>query len=398
MMATGGPLAGIRVLDLGQYIAGPSAAQTLSDLGADVIKIESLAGDQARGIGDFGQAMVRAFNRDKRSVSLDLTHAAALRILHRMLEDTDVLIQNFRTGSAERLGLGAEELMRRYPRLVYASVTGFGTRGPSRARPGLDIAAQAEFGMMHTTGAAEGEPQRIGFHAVDVAAANALVTGVLAALFTRTATGRGTHVETSLLEAALASQAASWGEYTVTGRAPRRKGNGQALAAPAADAVETSDGTIVLSAYTTPKWSALCTVIGRPDMIEDPRFLDNPARVANRQELLSALSEALSTKTRAQAVELLLAAGIVAGAVRSFEEIAEDKDVVASEVLVDVAGPDGSSFTSPGLPFTLDGRRRTTSTDAPAPGQHTAAVLADLGFTDDEIGALLESRVIAATH
>ncbi|MEI7057766.1 CoA transferase [Nocardioides sp. CCNWLW239] len=396
-MTAAGPLTGIRVLDLGQYIAGPSAAQSLSDLGADVIKIESLAGDQTRGIGAFGDSMMRAFNRDKRSMALDLSHETGNAIMHRLLEDADVLIQNFRVGSAERLGLGAEELMERYPGLIYGSITGFGTRGPSKSRPGLDIAAQAEFGMMHTTGVAEGEPQRVGFHAVDTAAANALVAGILAALYTRTSTGRGTHVETSLMESALSVQAAAWGEFTVTGMAPRRKGNGQPYAAPAADTFETSDGTIVISAYTPQKWAALCTLIGRPDMIEDPRFVDNPARVANRPAMVAAINEAFVDSTREEAVEQLLEAGIVAGAVRSFDEMVEDKDVVASGVLVDVAGPDGSSFTSPGLPFTLDGRRRTTSVSAPKLGQHTFSLLAELGFSFAEIDDLVASRVVVAT-
>ncbi|KQZ74875.1 CaiB/BaiF CoA transferase family protein [Nocardioides sp. Root151] len=396
-MTTHGPLTGIRVLDLGQYIAGPSAGQTLSDLGADVIKIESVAGDQVRGIGDFGESMLRAFNRDKRSVSLDLTTEAGKQILHRLLAHTDVLVQNFRVGSAERLGLGATELMELYRGLIYASVSGYGTRGPSKSRPGLDIAAQAEFGMMHTTGEADGEPQRMGFHAVDTAAANALVTGILAALFTRTSTGRGTHVETSLLEAALSVQAASWGQYTVTGEAPERCGNGQALAAPAADAVSTADGTIVLSAYTASKFVALCNVIGRPEMAQDPRFADNPARVANRPELMAALAEALSTKTREEAVELLMSVGIVAGAVRSYDEIAEDKDVIESEVLVHVSARDGASYTSPGLPFTLDGKRRTASEAAPELGQHTAEVLAGLGYSDHEIDVFTASRVVT-TH
>lgn len=396
-MTAAGPLAGIRVLDLGQYIAGPSAAQSLSDLGADVIKIESLAGDQTRGIGAFGDSMMRAFNRDKRSVALDLAHETGNAIMHRLLEDADVLIQNFRVGSAERLGLGADELMGRYPGLIYASITGFGTRGPSKARPGLDIAAQAEFGMMHTTGLADGEPQRVGFHAVDTAAANALVTGILAALFTRTTTGRGTHVETSLMESALSVQAAAWGEFTVTGVAPRRKGNGQPYAAPAADTFEASDGTIVISAYTRQKWSALCTLIGRPDMIDDPRFVDNPARVANRPAMVAAVNEAFSDSTRDEAVERLLEAGIVAGSVRSFDEIVKDKDVLASGVLVDVAGPDGSSFTSPGLPFTLDGHRRTASVSAPKHGEHTGSLLSGLGFSSAEIDDLIASRVVVAT-
>ncbi|MFC0454014.1 CaiB/BaiF CoA transferase family protein [Rhodococcus jostii] len=393
-----GPLTGIRVLDLGQYIAGPSAGQTLADLGADVLKVESLSGDQARAIGTFGEAMVHAYNRDKRSIALDLRHHEARVILHKLLAESDVLVQNFRHGSAERLGIGPDELSRRYPRLVYASVTGFGTNGPSSARPGLDIAAQAEFGLMHANGEADGEPQRLGLPVADVTAANALATGILAALYQRTSTGRGAHVQTSLMEATLSMQAFNWGEYALTGRAPRRKGNGQALAAPAADIVTVADGKIVLSAYTTEKWSALCTLIDRPEMIDDPRFVDNPARVAHRPELLAALSEAFGAMTRAQAIERLLSAQIVCGAVRSFDDIAEDKDVVASEILVDVAATDGDgSYTSPGLAFTLDGRRRTTSVAAPLVGQHTVAVLSELGYTDNEVADLLDSRAAGAS-
>lgn len=397
MSIVNGPLTGIRVLDLGQYIAGPSACQTLADLGADVLKVESVRGDQARGIGTFGQAMVQAYNRDKRSIALDLSHEDARGILHKLLAEADVLVQNFRNGSAERLGIGADELRRRYPRLVHGSVTGFGVSGPSSNRPGLDIAAQAEFGLMHVTGEADGDPQRLGLPAADVTAANALATGILAALYQRTSTGEGAHVQTSLMEATLSMQAANWGEYTITGQAPRRKGNGQAHAAPAADVVTLTDGKIVLSAYTDEKWSALCHLIDRPDMTDDPRFVDNPARVAHRRELLAAISEAFGTMTRDQAVERLLSAQIVCGAIRSLADIAEDKDVVASGVLVDVAGADGASFTSPGLAFTLDGRRRTTSVAAPTIGQHTSAVLHELGYTDDDVAGLLDRGVIGGS-
>ncbi|GAA4473858.1 CaiB/BaiF CoA-transferase family protein [Rhodococcus olei] len=384
------------MLDLGQYIAGPGAGQTLADLGADVLKVESLSGDQARGIGTFGEAMVQAYNRDKRSIALDLGREEGREILHKLLAEADVLVQNFRHGSAERLGIGPDELSRRYPRLVHGGVTGFGVNGPSRGRPGLDIAAQAEFGLMYATGEADGEPQRLGLPVADVTAANALATGILAALFQRTSTGRGAHVQTSLMEATLSMQASNWGEYTLTGQAPRRKGNGQALVAPGADVVTVADGTIVLSAYTAEKWSALCNLIDRPELIDDPRFVDNPARVAHRAELLAALSEAFGAMTRHQAVERLQSAGIVCGAVRSFDDLVDDKDVAASEILVDVATSDGGRYTSPGLAFTLDGRRRTTSVSAPVVGQHTVAVLRDLGYPDSAVAALLDSRVVGA--
>ncbi|MBC7302865.1 MAG: CoA transferase [Nocardia sp.] len=391
-----GPLEGIRVLDFGQYIAGPSAGQTLADLGAEVLKIESLRGDQARSVGTFGQAMVQAYNRDKRSLAIDATDHDGLAILHRLLAHTDVLIHNFRPGSAERLGLGAAELSERYPTLIYASVSGFSSHGPSRERPGLDIAAQAEFGVMHATGAVDGEPQRVGYAAADVAAASALTAGILAALYQRRSTGSGARVETSLMEAVLSLQAATWGEYVLSGTAPRRKGNGQAHAAPAADTIEVADGTIVVSAYTTDKWTALCELLDRPDMIDDPRFADNAARVRHRPQLLATLGRALSGATREQAVGLLTSAGIVCGAVRGFDEVVTDKDVLAAEILVAVADGVQRAFTVPGTPFTIDGRRRTASNAAPAVGADTVSVLRDLGVSDAEIDTLIERRVVAA--
>lgn len=384
---TEGPLTGIRVLDFGQYIAGPGSGQVLSDLGATVIKVENVQGDQARNIGVFGEAMVRAFNRDKESLALDLRMSEARLVIHHLLAETDVLIHNFRPGAAERLGLGAEALRSQYPGLIYGSITGFGLGGPSASRPGLDIAAQAEFGMMHSTGEADGDPQRVGFAVVDVAAANALATGIIAALFARTKTGQGALVETSLLESAMAMQAATWGEYTITGKPAVRKGNGQAYAAPAADLVRVKDGMIVLSAYTAEKWAVLCNLIGHPEFITDPRFVDNPARVKHRRELLATLGSALQEITRTQTVELMLANGIVCGSVRSFDEIAVDGDLAASKVMVAVESAHGN-FTSPGVPFTLDGWRRTSSAEAPEVGAQNTRILADLGYTDLQIEQL----------
>ncbi|MEN0138881.1 MAG: CoA transferase, partial [Rhodococcus sp. (in: high G+C Gram-positive bacteria)] len=163
------------------------------------------------------------------------------------------------------------------------------------------------------------------------------------------------------------------------------------------DVIRVVDGMIVLSAYTSEKWSALCHLVGRPDMIDDPRFVDNPARVSHRTEMLTALGDALGDMTRDQAVARLQSANIVCGAIRSFDDIAEDKDVLASEILVDVAGPGGASFTSPGLAFTLDGRRRTVSTSAPAVGRDTVSVLRDLGLSDGDITDLIDRRVVTAS-
>ncbi|MBW5252966.1 CoA transferase [Streptomyces sp. P01-B04] len=385
------PLNGLRVIDFGQYIAAPGAGQNLADLGADVIKVEPPTGDQARGIGHFGTAMVRANNRGKRSIAVDLRTPAGQAIVRDLLASADVLLHNFRHGVSERLGLGPESLLGRHPRLVYGFVTGFGTRGPSAYRVGLDIAAQAEFAVMDLTGAADGDPQRVGFPVADVLAAQALTSGVLAALVRRAATGRGGIVETSLMEAVVHAQAATWAEYELSGDVPRRRGNGQALAAPAADLVRTRDGgALVVSAYTPSKFAALCRAIDRPELADDPRFASNQARVAHRQELLDMLHATLGRLDRDEALALLRTAGIVCGSVRRFDEVVDDPDVRASGLIARC----GDGGTAPTTPFSLDGRRSAITPPAPEVGEHTHAVLAELGRTEAQITALAANGTV----
>lgn len=385
------PLTGIRVVDLGQYIAAPGAGQQLADLGAEVIKVEGLTGDQARSVGSFGEAMLHANNRGKRSIAVDLRRPEGFRIVDELCAGSDVLLHNFRHGSAERLGIGPQQARSRHPHLVYGFVTGFGTRGPSAGRAGLDIAAQAEFGVMHTTGDADGEPQRVGFTIADVLAANALTTGVLAALVRRGRTGNGAVVETSLMEAVVAAQATQWISYRLTGEAPLRTGNGQPAVAPAADLVRTVDGAIVVSAYTATKWSALCSAIGRPELAADPRFSDNDSRVAHRPALKEILSAALGHLTRAEAIELLASRGIVCGSVRSFDELVTDPDLAASGLVVEL---DELGIDAPAAPFQVDATARGRTAAAPRLGEHTRDVLHELGRTEDDINRLAHDGVV----
>lgn len=388
------PLAGLRVVDLGQYIAAPGAGQNLADLGADVIKVEPPAGDQARGIGPFGQAMVRANNRGKRSLAVDLRTGAGRQVVDDLVDSADVLLHNFRHGVSARLGLDPDTVLARRPGLVYGFVTGFGTRGPSAYRVGLDVAAQAEFAVMDLTGEADGDPQRVGFTVADVLAAQALTSGVLAALLHRATTGRGEVVETSLMEAVVHAQAATWAEYRLSGAVPRRRGHGQALAAPAADLVRTRDGgALVLSAYTADKFAALCSLIGQPELADDPRFATNAARVAHRPQLLEVLHSTLGGLDRPQALERLRSAGIVCGAVRRFDEVVGDADVLASGLIADCRGAH-AAYTAPTTPFSLGGRRPTSSPPAPEVGEHTGPVLAELGRSEADIRALTEGGVV----
>jgi len=263
------PLEGIKVADFGQFIAGPAVAMLLTELGASVIKVEPPEGDAVRGSGTFGAAMLRTHNRSKRSLAVDLRNPEGLAVAQRLVADSDVLIQNMRPGTMHRLGLGPEQAHALNPRIVYLSITAFGRDAPP-SRAGLDIAVQAESGIMSVTGERDGDPQRVGFTTVDAAASYAAVQAVLAALFRRERTGEGAIIDTSLLETALHLQAPHWVDYLTSGEEPMRCGNGQPSAAPAAELVSVKDGHIVVSAYTPAHWVRLCTTIGRPELATDP--------------------------------------------------------------------------------------------------------------------------------
>lgn len=349
------PLAGIRVVEFGHYIAAPAATQLLADLGAEVVKIEPPAGDQARGIGAYGEGIVLAFNRGKRSVVLDLHRDDDKRAALDLVAEADVVVQNLRAGTLARLGLGPGDLAPDHPRLVYVSVSGFSAKGPSAARAGLDIAAQAESGLMSINGEQDGDPLRVGFPIADVAASYAVVQGVLAALFRRERTGHGGVVEVSLLDTMIHMQSAMWGEWHASGQEPRRKGNGQATVAPAADLIRTADGSIVLSAYTSEHFARLCALMGKTWMLEDPRFADNPSRVAHREVLLAEISEAFGTVPTDECLAALAERGLVAAAVRTYREVSAADDTRSSGILTTGVSSDGERYPIPSLPFTLDG-------------------------------------------
>lgn len=364
------PLAGIRVVEFGHYIAAPAATQLLADLGAEVVKVEPPTGDQARGIGAYGEGIVLAFNRGKKSVVLDLTSGDDRNAAKRLISEADVVVQNLRAGAMARRGLGPDDLVPVRERLVYVSVSGFSSKGPSASRAGLDIAAQAESGLMSINGEQDGDPLRVGFPIADVAASYAVVQAVLAALLRRERTGRGAVVEVSLVDAMIHMQSAMWGEWHTSGQEPRRKGNGQATVAPAADLIRTADGAIVLSAYTPEHFARLCELMGKSWMIEDPRFADNPSRVAHRDVLLAEISQAFGAVPTDECLAALADRGLVAAAVRTYGEVAASADTRASSILTTGVSPDGERYPIPSLPFSLDGVD-------PAPGRAVPKAGAD---------------------
>jgi len=368
------------VVEFGQYIAAPAAAQMLGDLGAEVIKVESGAGDAARHVGwahDAYGPMFSAYNRGKRSVVLDLRSETGRQQAQALACSADVLLQNARPGVMERQGLGAERLMALAPRLIYGQVSGFGQQGPASVRPGFDIAAQAESGMMSLNGDADREPTRVGFTVVDVLAAQVLSNGVLAALVRRGITGRGGLVDVSLIDVAVSSLAYAWAEYHLSGRMPLRRGNGQPTAAPAADVVRTADGMVVVSAYTQDHFPKLCAVIGAPELAQDPRFRENAGRVANRAALMDVLGNAMAHLSSDQVCDLLASAGVVAGAIRTMADVKAGQAGVSADLFVEVGAAQRKTIGVPGLPMTLGGVERRPG-QLPALGEHTQEVLAAL--------------------
>lgn len=389
------PLAGVRVIDFGQYIAGPGAAMTLAELGASVTKIEPLTGDQARHIGRYGESMIRAYNRGKRSIALDLKSDAGREVAWRLIAQADVVIQNLRPGAVEKLGLGPAEVRARHPRVIYLSISGFGSAGPSRERPGYDIAAQAESGLMAVTGEPDRLPQKVGVPIVDAAAAQLGAQAVLAALFGRERSGEGESLEVSLLETALHLQAATWCEYLGGAPEPTRIGHGQPHNAPAADVVATRDGHIVLSAYAEEHWQRFCRAMGREELATDPRFATNADRVAHRAALREVLSDCLSNFSSEECVQLLSRHQIVVGAVRRYRDVLASPDVQASGILVDAASANGEHYRALGLPYRFGDAPRPAPAAAPECGADGAQVLAEAGYSEQEIAALRENRVLA---
>jgi crotonobetainyl-CoA:carnitine CoA-transferase CaiB-like acyl-CoA transferase len=373
------PLKGLRVIEFGQFIAAPAAAQMLSDLGADVIKVEPPAGDAARAVGwaqDAYGPMFTAYNRGKRSVVLDLRNEAAQAQAVQLAIGADVVLQNARPGAMNKLGLGAAALMAMAPRLVYGQVSGFGQDGSASVRAGFDIAAQAESGMMSLNGELDGDPLRVGFTVVDAMAAQILTSGVLAALIRRGLSGKGSLVDVSLIDVAVASLSNAWAEYRLSGKMPLRRGNGQPTVAPAADVIQTQDGMVVVSAYTEDHFPKLCAAIGRPELASDPRFSLNKARVENRAALIEALSQAMGHMNSDEVCDLLAKAGVVAGAIRDMCDVHAGKAGVSSDLFIQVFAAGRAPVEIPGIPMKIDGALRRAGR-LPVLGEHTDEVLAN---------------------
>jgi formyl-CoA transferase len=377
-------LAGVRIVDLTQVMAGPFCTMLLADLGADVIKIEPPGGDLTRSMGGRrlqmkgdDNAPFLALNRNKRSMVLDLKQSTDRDRLLALLRDADVLVESFRPGVAERLGVGFEPVQAINERLVYCSISGFGETGPWADRPGFDLIAQAMSGVMSVTGSDEAEPVKAGIPVSDLAAGLYAANGIQAALLARQRTGRGQRVETSLFEAALGMSVWEATEYWATGIAPRPLGSAHRLSAPY-QAFRARDGFLTIAALTSSHWERLCNVIDRPELASDARYATNADRLANLEALTLELERALASHTVDEWVDLLLAEGIPSGPILDYAQVFAAPHTTARAMVEVVDHPVDGPVRTLGIPVKLGETPGSVREPPPLLGQHTGAILESL--------------------
>jgi formyl-CoA transferase len=378
------PLTGIRVLDLSRVLAGPYCTMVLGDLGADVIKVESLEGDETRAWGppfageDHGEsAYYLCVNRNKRSIVLDFKTEQGGAIVHELVKRSDVLVENFRPGTLARFSLDFGSVSVVNPGLIYCSITGFGQTGPLREKPGYDFMIQAMGGLMSITGEPDGEPMKAGVAVADLFAGQNAVIAILAALQARTRTGKGQHLDISLFDSQLGMLANVASNYLVSGNLPKRYGNAHANIVPY-QSFQASDAWFVLAVGNDRQFEKLCEAIGKWDLVSDSRFSTNAGRVEHRDQLISALKPTFLTKTSTQWLSIFEAAGIPCGPINTLDQAFSMLQVEAREMLIHMQHPETGDLRLVGTPLKFGETPVEYRLPPPRLGEHTDDVLKEL--------------------
>jgi len=380
-----GALDGIRVLDLSRALAGPYAAMHLGDMGADIIKVEDPgAGDTTRGFPPHWNGESTYYmstNRNKRGIVLDLNSERGREIALALALRSDILIENFRVGQMEKWGLGWERLHEFHPRLIYCAISAAGREGPDKDRIGVDLLIQAYAGLMSITGEADGEPVRTGTSSVDLSTGATALSGILAALYHRERTGEGQRIDVSLLGTTIAWMTYHAVAYFATGIAPGRTGSHHPSVAPYGG-YPTGDGYLVVAIAFDNHWAKFCELVGRPELIDDPRFARNPDRVKNRAELDPIMTEILSTRGAVEWGAVMDTAGIPCSPIHDLAQALSLPQVEYQEYVAAVPHPDIPDLRMPGIPIRFSATPSSITRHPPKHGEHTAEVLAELGLSD----------------
>jgi crotonobetainyl-CoA:carnitine CoA-transferase CaiB-like acyl-CoA transferase len=385
------PLAGLRVLELARILAGPWAGQILADLGADVIKVERKgAGDDTRGWGPpfvegaegkpIGSAYFHSANRGKRSIELDFENDEGKRLVRKLAAKSDILIENFKVGGLAKFGLDYKSLAPDCPRLIYCSVTGFGQDGPYAKRAGYDLMAQGMAGIMDITGAADGEPTRIGFPVSDIFTGVYSVVGILAALNERQRTGKGSYVDTALVDSTVGVLSNQALNYLVSGKVPKRIGNAHANIVPY-QVFEVADGYIIIATGNDNQFVKLCGALGAMEIGANPAYQNNVGRLSHRDKIIAELTAFTRKFKRDDLLAKLEAVQVPAGPINDLEQVFKDPQVVHRGMKLDLPSKAAKSGKIPGVrtPIVIDGWRAASERPAPLLGEHTAEILREIG-------------------
>jgi len=397
-----GPLAGVKVIELSHIMAGPACGMLLADLGADVIKVEKFPdGDDSRRMVppkvDGESAAFMILNRNKRGTAINLKSDAGRSALRRMLVTADVLIENFRPGTMERLGFGYESLRESNPGLIYCQLTGFGTTGPYADRAGFDLIAQGMSGIMSLTGEGPGRPPvKVGVPLTDMTAGILGAMGILAAYTHRLKTGQGQRVETSLLEAGILHTAWQSAIFLATGKSPGPLGSAHPLSAPY-QAIQTADGWINIGAANQANWLRLVEIIGMPELGKDERFRDNAARMQHLPALIELLTTRFRERSTSDWLTLLENAGVPAGPVLTIEQMVADPQVRARDMVVEVDHKKVGKTRALGTPVKFSATPTHVNRAAPVLGQHTREILAEYGFAGADIEKFIQEGDVIAS-
>ena len=395
---TSKPLDGIRVLDFSHALAGPFCTLLLGDYGAEVYKLESRSGDMGRGWGPpFAGGEAHFFlglNRGKRGICLDLKQPEGLEICLRLIDRMDVLIENFRPGAMDRLGLGYPAMQSRNPRLIYCSISGYGQEGPARDEAAMDLVVQASSGLLSITGTAQGEPTRCGYGVTDATAGLYAVIGILLALRARESTGRGQYVDVAMLDSMISTMSSNYMSYLGSGNVPKPMGTAFPTVVPYR-VYPTADRPIAIAVGSEKLWSAFCGAIERPELETHPDYSSNAARIRNREALEPLLEEVFRRRPVAEWIGRLQTAGIPASPVRNFEEVAEHPQSAVRAMFPEIEHPTAGRHRVTGTPVKLSETPGAPGAPAPLLGQHTSDVLRDLlGFDAAGLKALARRGVI----
>ncbi len=390
-------LEGIKVLDLTRVLAGPYATMIMADMGADVIKIEApKVGDDSRQFGPYIEnqsAYFMSLNRNKRSITLNLKKQRSKELFLEMVKKADVVVENYRPGTMEKLGLGYEELKKVNPKIIYAASSGFGHSGPYSKRPAYDAVVQAMGGIMSITGQTGGQPTRVGPSIGDITAGLFTAIGVLAALNYRNDTGVGQKVDVAMLDCQVAILENAIARYIVTGEAPKPAGNRHSSITPF-EPFDTNDGEIMIAAGNDVLFEKFCDVLGRKEWVQDPRFMSNPLRTKYVEELIPLINEITRRKSTKEWQALLDEAGVPNGPINTIDKVLEDPQVMARNMVVEVEHPVAGALKMAGVPIKMSETQGNIRKPAPLLGEHTEEILKDLlELTEEEIEALKQEDI-----